>query len=47
MNDAELSAACERAFALLPNLPPGITQQTKQAIARTRRLLNKKKKKSK
>jgi hypothetical protein len=39
MADAEMSAACERAFALLPNLPPGMAQQAEQAIARARRLL--------
>ena len=39
MNDAELSAACERAFALLPNLPAPMAQQAEQAIARARRLL--------
>jgi hypothetical protein len=39
MNDAELSAACERAFALVTNLPAPMAQQAEQAIARARRLL--------
>lgn len=39
MNDAELSAACERAFSLLSNLPAPMAQQAEHAIARARRLL--------
>jgi hypothetical protein len=39
MADAEMSAACERAFALLPNLPAPMAQQAEHAIARARRLL--------
>jgi hypothetical protein len=39
MTDTDLAAACERAFALLPNLPAPMAQQAEHAIARARRLL--------
>jgi hypothetical protein len=39
MADAEMSAACERAFALVTNLPAPMAQQAEHAIARARRLL--------
>lgn len=39
MTDTDLAAACERAFALLPNLPAPMAEQAEQAIAHARRLL--------
>ena len=39
MTDTELSDICERAFALLPNLPTPMAQQAEHAIGRARRLL--------